>query len=51
MKNQENPTGHESRPDNQVVPPVIDLEGLEPPKALEEVRIEEITIDGICGVY
>ena len=31
--------------------PLVDLEGLEPPGSIEETRIEEITIDGICGVY
>ena len=31
--------------------PLVNLDGLEPPESLEEVRIEEMTIDGICGVY
>ena len=38
-------------------PPVIparkklDLSRVSPPESLEAVRIEELTIDGICGVY
>jgi len=31
--------------------PKLDLSGLEPPRNLMEARVEEITIDGICGVY
>lgn len=31
--------------------PKLDLTGLEPPTDLEECSIEEMTIDGICGVY
>jgi len=31
--------------------PILDLSGLEPPESLTEERMEEITIDGICGVY
>ncbi len=29
----------------------LDLSQLSPPKPLEELRLEEVTIDGICGVY
>lgn len=29
----------------------LDLSRLEPPADLEECSIEEMTIDGICGVY
>lgn len=29
----------------------LDLSRLDPPEALEEYSLEEITIDGICGVY
>lgn len=29
----------------------LDLSKLPPPGDLEEYRLEEITIDGICGVY
>ncbi len=31
--------------------PKLDLSRLEPPAHLEECCVEEITIDGICGVY
>jgi mycofactocin precursor len=31
--------------------PPLDLSRLAPPENLEEVRLEELTIDGICGVY
>jgi len=29
----------------------LDWRGLEPPKQLAEARLEDLTIDGICGVY
>lgn len=29
----------------------LDLSRLSPPKPLEELRLEAVTIDGICGVY
>lgn len=29
----------------------LDLSRMEPPKRLAEARLEEVTIDGICGVY
>lgn len=29
----------------------LDLSRMSPPENLEEVRLEEFTIDGICGVY
>ena len=29
----------------------LDLSQLSPPKPLETLRMEEVTIDGICGVY
>jgi mycofactocin precursor len=31
--------------------PKLDLSKLDPPADLEECSVEEITIDGICGVY
>jgi mycofactocin precursor len=35
------------------VPPrrKLDLTRVAPPENLESVRVEELTIDGICGVY
>ncbi len=36
--------------EDAAVPPV-DLSRLAPPENLEGYRLEEITIDGICGVY
>jgi mycofactocin precursor len=32
-------------------PKKLDLSRMSPPENLEEVRLEEFTIDGICGVY
>ncbi len=32
-------------------PPKLDLSRLDPPADLDDVCVEEITIDGICGVY
>jgi mycofactocin precursor len=32
-------------------PPRLDLSAMEPPRRLAEARLEEVTIDGICGVY
>jgi mycofactocin precursor len=32
-------------------PPRLDLSRMEPPRRLAEARLEEVTIDGICGVY
>ncbi len=32
-------------------PRKLDLSRMSPPENLEETRLEEITIDGICGVY
>jgi len=29
----------------------LDLSRMEPPRRLAEARLEEVTIDGICGVY
>jgi mycofactocin precursor len=29
----------------------LDLSALEPPRQLDELRLEDVTIDGICGVY
>ncbi len=29
----------------------LDLRGMEPPAKLSEARLEDLTIDGICGVY
>jgi len=31
--------------------PALDLSRLEPPRRLAEARLEDVTIDGICGVY
>jgi mycofactocin precursor len=31
--------------------PMLDLSRMEPPRRLAEARLEEVTIDGICGVY
>ena len=31
--------------------PRLDLSRLEPPRNLAAARLEEMTIDGICGVY
>jgi mycofactocin precursor len=31
--------------------PKLDLSRITPPERLEAVRVEELTIDGICGVY
>lgn len=31
--------------------PRLDLSRIAPPENLESVQIEELTIDGICGVY
>ncbi|MDH4248048.1 MAG: mycofactocin precursor MftA [Deltaproteobacteria bacterium] len=54
------PAGQES-PFGTVTPPagentgaaeaLLDLSGMEPPRSLDQVRLEELTIDGICGVY
>jgi mycofactocin precursor len=38
-------------PDAAPVPQPLDLSRLEPPRKLAEARLEEVTIDGICGVY
>lgn len=38
----------------QALPPArkkLDLSRVSPPEQLGAVRIEELTIDGICGVY
>lgn len=29
----------------------LDLSRIDPPENLEELRVEELSIDGICGVY
>ena len=31
--------------------PQLDLSRIAPPENLESVQVEELTIDGICGVY
>lgn len=43
----------EAAPEPTVAPeaPRLDLTGMSEPENLEEVRLEELTIDGICGVY
>ena len=33
------------------VAPALDLSRMEPPRRLAEARLEDVTIDGICGVY
>jgi mycofactocin precursor len=32
-------------------PRKLDLSGMAPPVKLREARLEDLTIDGICGVY
>ena len=32
-------------------PRPLDLRGMAPPVKLSEARLEDLTIDGICGVY
>ena len=32
-------------------PRKLDLSGMAPPMKLSEARLEDLTIDGICGVY
>ena len=32
-------------------PERLDLSRLSPPEDLEKLKLEEMTIDGICGVY
>jgi mycofactocin precursor len=43
----------EPRPGGASAPaaPLLDLSHMEPPRRLKEARLEEVTIDGICGVY
>lgn len=41
----------EPNPPQDTIPKKLDLSHLSPPLKLEEVVLEEITIDGICGVY
>lgn len=41
--------GPEQRDEAQ--PARLDLSHMAPPEDLDEVRLEELTIDGICGVY
>ena len=36
---------------NSAAPRPLDLRGMEPPLKLSEARLEDLTIDGICGVY
>lgn len=38
-------------PGTAKLPPKLDLSRMAPPKDLENTRLEELTIDGICGVY
>lgn len=48
------PTAAQPNESSQAVPegaPRLDLSRMEPPRRLEEARLEEVTIDGICGVY
>lgn len=42
------PAGGETAPAQK---PKLDLSRLGKPERLEEVTLEDITIDGICGVY
>ena len=44
------PTGSVS-PTVAAPAPRLDLSALEPPRQLDELRLEDVTIDGICGVY
>jgi len=46
-----NPAVKPPEPPAEPVPPALDLSHLPPPRELEAVRVEELTIDGICGVY
>jgi mycofactocin precursor len=41
----------DSPPQTPPAAPRLDLSRLEPPRRLAEARLEEVTIDGICGVY
>ena len=47
------PTAASSAPTPLEAPaaPQLDLSRMEPPKKLATARLEEMTIDGICGVY
>jgi mycofactocin precursor len=36
---------------NPPAPRPLDLRGMAPPAKLSEARLEDLTIDGICGVY
>ena len=47
------PEAHSTRPTSTPEAPAerLDLSHMEPPKRLAEARLEEVTIDGICGVY
>ena len=35
----------------EIPPGILDFSRMEAPRNLEQVRLEELTIDGICGVY
>lgn len=45
---QSGPAATEAAPEG---PRKLDLRGMAPPAKLSEVRLEDLTIDGICGVY
>jgi len=45
------PAVQEPAPHRPQTPPVLDLSHLQPPRKLADARLEEVTIDGICGVY
>ncbi len=49
----EQPANGEAQPPVQTARrrPQLDLSRIAPPENLESVQIEELTIDGICGVY
>jgi mycofactocin precursor len=38
-------------PNAPAAPRPLDLRGMAPPAKLSEARLEDLTIDGICGVY
>ena len=42
---------HGTPPSVPAQPRKLDLSRIAPPQNLESIRIEELSIDGICGVY
>jgi len=45
------PTAHSAVPGVAQAKRPLDLRGMAPPLKLSEARLEDLTIDGICGVY